>query len=58
MLSKSEVERCVMLRCFECERRKEMIFHLAHKLNTVLGLNDQELEWLEELGAKVEREAT
>lgn len=35
-----------------CENCRRMIFHIAFKLNTVLGLNEQEQEWLESLGAK------
>lgn len=35
------------------ERDKEFIFHLAQKLNVVLGLNDDELKRLYEYGAKL-----
>ena len=42
--------------CTECERRKDYIIHLLRKQNVVLGLNDQDVKWLEELGIEVQQE--
>lgn len=39
-----------------CENCKRMVFHIAQKLNMVLGLNEQEQVWLESLGAVFEEE--
>jgi len=36
------------------EEMRKRLFHIAHKLNMVLGLNKQELGWLKEYGADVE----
>jgi len=33
---------------------KGIIFHISHKLNAVLGLNEQEQKWLETMGGKFE----
>jgi hypothetical protein len=35
------------------EADRKMIFHTCQKLNAVLGLNEQEFEWLASLGAEV-----
>jgi len=38
----------------EYEVLKDIIFHISHKLNCVLGLNEQEQKWLEAMGGKFE----
>ena len=39
--------------CGECKRRGEYIIHLLGKQNVVMGLNEQDLEWLRKLGINV-----
>ena len=41
----------------ENERRKQFIFHLAHKLQIVIGLNTSECEFLRSIGADVEMDS-
>jgi len=42
----------------ELRTRKERIFHLLHKLNAVLGLNEQEIGWITEYGGSIKSENT
>ncbi len=41
----------------ENERRKQFIFHLARKLQIVIGLNTSECEFLRSIGADVEMDS-
>ena len=38
----------------EYETLKGIIFHISHKLNGALGLNEQEQKWIEAMGGKFE----
>ena len=37
----------------EIDEMKSYIFHLLHKQNAVLGLNDQDKEWIIKLGGEI-----
>ena len=52
LIKELEAEVCSLKESIEAN--KEMIFHISHKLNAVVGLNQQELDWLKTLGAEVE----
>lgn len=41
----------------ENDRRKQFIFHLARKLQIVMGLNTSECEFLRSIGADVEMDS-